>query len=75
MTGADSATPATSANGDAEQSPHKRKESGAGRAAPNQQECDDGYPPPCCNPGGHSWVISEEDDRCYCEYCLADGDA
>jgi hypothetical protein len=23
----------------------------------------------------HEWVISEEDDRCYCCYCLADGDA
>lgn len=23
----------------------------------------------------HEWVINEESDRCYCCYCLADGDA
>lgn len=29
----------------------------------------------CSEPGGHSWVVSDEDDRSYCEYCSADGDA
>jgi len=46
----------------------------------------DGYPPPCSNPGGHSWVYTGTayggDDesymgegRVYCEFCGADGDA
>lgn len=25
----------------------------------------------CC----HQWAINEESDRCYCQYCGADGDA
>lgn len=40
---------------------------------------DDGYPPPCIDRNGHSWVVADEDNggdgRCYCEYCGADGDA
>jgi hypothetical protein len=36
---------------------------------------DDSYPPRCTNPGGHVWVVSDEDDRSYCEQCGADGDA
>ena len=47
----------------------------AAHHAPCQEDSGDGYPPPCCHPGGHSWVISEENDRSYCEYRLADGDA
>lgn len=41
----------------------------------NDDDGDDEYPPPCTNKTGHSWVCSDEDDRCYCEYCGADGDA
>jgi hypothetical protein len=51
---------------------------GLGCAATNTSDAgiDDGsYPPSCSNPDGHSWVVSEETGRCYCEYCLADGDA
>ncbi len=37
---------------------------------------DDGiYPPPCTDPNGHSWVISDETDRCHCENCGVDADA
>jgi hypothetical protein len=36
---------------------------------------DDGYPPRCSDPAGHRCVTSEETGRCYCENCLADGDA
>ncbi len=36
---------------------------------------EEGYPPKCSAPDGHSWVFSDYDDRCYCEYCGADGDA
>lgn len=36
---------------------------------------DDSYPPKCSSPGGHSWVVNDETDRCYCEFCGADGDA
>lgn len=47
------------------------------RSLAHSKHGDDGnvYPPPCTNREGHSWVISEETDRCYCEYCHADGDA
>lgn len=41
-------------------------------------ESDDGYPPPCTNGHGHSWVcedVESGEGRSYCEYCLADGDA
>lgn len=40
-----------------------------------EMDDDDSYPGPCTNAGGHSWVVSDETDRCYCEYCCADGDA
>lgn len=37
---------------------------------------DDGYPGRCPSTGGpHHWVVSDEDDHCYCELCGADGDA
>lgn len=36
---------------------------------------DEGYPPPCSDPSGHSWVENEETGASYCEYCCADGDA
>jgi hypothetical protein len=42
---------------------------------PVEPESDEGHPPPCTNPAGHSWVTSEETDRSYCEFCSADGDA
>lgn len=47
----------------------------ASASGPEHGYDDSNYPPPCTNPGGHSWVISEETDRCYCQYCSADGDA
>ena len=42
---------------------------------PHTDDDDDGYPGPCTSPEGHSWQIDETSDRCYCEYCGADGDA
>lgn len=40
---------------------------------------DEGYPPRCSNPGGHSWVEGEADrgdeGPIRCAYCGADGDA
>ena len=42
---------------------------------PAEPAQDEGYPPACTNPSGHEWVTSEEDDRSYCCYCGADGDA
>ena len=36
---------------------------------------DEGYPPPCTDPGGHEWPVVEEHERCLCVHCGADGDA
>lgn len=37
---------------------------------------DDAYPPACTSPGGHRWVCDDTDEeRSYCEYCGADGNA
>jgi hypothetical protein len=37
---------------------------------------DDGYPPPCTNRRGHSWVCQDDDEETsYCEWCGADGNA
>jgi hypothetical protein len=36
---------------------------------------EEGYPPPCTNPGGHEWPKVEEGERCLCVHCSADGDA
>lgn len=38
-------------------------------------EHDEGYPPPCTNPGGHEWPKVEEHERSLCIHCGADGDA
>lgn len=39
-------------------------------------EEDDSYPPPCSNPGGHSWVVRDDNEEIsYCEFCGADGNA
>ncbi len=51
-----------------------------GEDAPEPESVvDDGHPPPCTNPEGHSWVCADTDNggdgRTYCEFCLADGDA
>lgn len=36
---------------------------------------DDGYPPPCTDPGGHDFPPVEEHERSLCTHCGADGDA
>ena len=42
----------------------------------DDDEDDDGYPGPCTNAGGHSWVVSDENEEIsYCEHCGADGNA
>lgn len=38
-------------------------------------EGDEAYPPPCTDPGGHEWPRVEENERCLCVHCGADGDA
>lgn len=54
------------------------KEQGDANAAADHAGAEDDEPS-CTNPRGHSWVTAEEDNggdgRCYCEWCLADGDA
>lgn len=44
------------------------------RASADDDE-DDGYPPPCSNPGGHEWPNVEEHEASRCVHCGADGDA
>lgn len=42
-----------------------------------QRDADPGeYPPPCSDPGGHSWVCRDDNEEIsYCEHCGADGNA
>lgn len=35
----------------------------------------EGYPRDCTSPTGHEWNSPEENERCYCLNCGADGDA
>jgi hypothetical protein len=39
---------------------------------------DDGWPPPCVDKRGHSWVVQDAEEgwegRSYCEWCGVDGD-
>ena len=35
---------------------------------------DGGHPRVCTDPDGHAWVVSDEIDRCSCQWCGADGD-